>query len=74
MADAKVLEAQKWVNRTYGGVPGDQKLAEVAAHIRAWDPRPGAGAGAVPDVFATGRRTRARDLRDRQNHQSRRNR
>ncbi|MFB6664749.1 glycoside hydrolase domain-containing protein [Streptomyces parvus] len=28
MADAKVLEAQKWVNRTYGGVPGYQRCAE----------------------------------------------
>ncbi|MFJ3596109.1 MULTISPECIES: glycoside hydrolase domain-containing protein [unclassified Streptomyces] len=28
MADAKVLEAQKWVNRTYGGVSGYQRCAE----------------------------------------------
>ncbi|MFC8658620.1 hypothetical protein R1Y80_24660 [Streptomyces sp. JL1001] len=54
--------------------PGDKKLAEVAARVRAWGPRPGAGAGVLPDVFATERRTRARDVRDRQNHHSRRNR
>ncbi|MEV0961230.1 hypothetical protein AB0J25_01175 [Streptomyces sp. NPDC049910] len=51
--------------------PGDKKLAEVASRIRAWDPRPGAGAGVVPDVFATRRRTHARDLRDRQKQQNR---
>ncbi|MFB6664748.1 hypothetical protein ACFWEB_08220 [Streptomyces parvus] len=54
--------------------PGDQNLAEVAARVGAWDRRPGAGAGVVPDVFATGRRTRARDVRDHQNQQARPNR
>ncbi|GGP34710.1 hypothetical protein [Streptomyces sindenensis] len=54
--------------------PGDKKLAEVAARVGAWDRRPGAGAGVVPDVFAPGRRTHARDLRNRQNQQHRRNR
>ncbi|MFE3387043.1 hypothetical protein [Streptomyces anulatus] len=54
--------------------PGDKRLAEVAARVRAWGCRPGAGAGVAPDVFATGRRTRARDVRDRQNRQARQNR
>ncbi|MFD0107661.1 hypothetical protein [Streptomyces sp. NPDC127164] len=47
--------------------PRDPKLADVAARIRGWESRPGAGAGVVPDVFATRRRLRARDLRNRQN-------
>lgn len=54
--------------------PGDKKLAEVAARVRTWVPCSGAGAGVVPDVFATGRRTRAREVRDRQNQQARQNR
>ncbi|MFF8499435.1 hypothetical protein ACF07L_02100 [Streptomyces anulatus] len=54
--------------------PGDRKLAEVAARVRAWDARPGAGAGVPPDVFAIGRRTRARGVRDHQNRQARQNR
>ncbi|MFF2230041.1 hypothetical protein [Streptomyces anulatus] len=54
--------------------PGDKRLAEVAARVRAWGSRPGAGAGVAPDVFATGRRTRARDVRDRQAWQNRRSR
>ncbi|WP_416961167.1 hypothetical protein [Streptomyces sp. Agncl-13] len=29
MADAKVLEAQKWVNGTYGSVPGYQRCPET---------------------------------------------
>ncbi|AQS66889.1 hypothetical protein [Streptomyces pactum] len=47
--------------------PRDPKLTDVAARIRGWESRPGAGAGVVPDVFATRRRVRARDLRNRQN-------
>ncbi|MFB7091489.1 hypothetical protein [Streptomyces sp. NPDC056296] len=46
--------------------PGDATLADVAARIREWEARPGAGAGVVPDVFAARRRVRARDLRNRQ--------
>ncbi|MFJ3596108.1 MULTISPECIES: hypothetical protein [unclassified Streptomyces] len=53
--------------------PGDKRLAAVAARVGAWDRRPGVGAGVVPDVFATRRRTRARDVRDRQNQQARQN-
>ncbi|MEJ1202743.1 MULTISPECIES: hypothetical protein [unclassified Streptomyces] len=54
--------------------PGGTRLAGVAARIREWESRPGAGAGVVPDVFAARRRVRARDLRNRQNRQNRQDR
>ncbi|KES06374.1 hypothetical protein BU52_15010 [Streptomyces toyocaensis] len=39
--------------------PGDARLARVAARIRGWGERPGAGAGVVPDVTAPARRRKA---------------
>ncbi|MFD3487465.1 hypothetical protein [Streptomyces sp. NPDC058665] len=43
--------------------PGDARLRQVAARIRAWDQTPGAGAGTVPDVTDPSRRRRAARFR-----------
>lgn len=43
--------------------PGNAHLGRVAAKVRAWSEKPGAGAGFVPDVTAATRRRRAAQFR-----------